>query len=166
MNPLIKVADMAGASGFLRIFLKHKVTGELVGVPGGDNLIVTLGRQRILQSLYATSSTVDPIYELRVGSGGTIDPAGQYPLDTSKSQTDLNARIAGIAVVLEVVEDLDNLAVTFIADVDTADANNLIISEAGLFTKSGTLFSVKNFPGIPKSAEFTVHFEWTIRTTG
>jgi hypothetical protein len=125
-----------------------------------ENLITLSAKQALLSFLYLPSLTSDPVNKLWVGSGGTIDPAGQFPKPVPANPTSLFIPVIGVNTSYTVDNTMPS--VTFIADVDQGTANGILITEAGLYKTSGLIFNMKTFPGIPKTSEFSVHFEWTI----
>lgn len=132
------------------------------------NLVVTTSRQRILSWLYTFPGlTATPIRFLKVGTAGTVDPQGLFPKLEDPSWTDLNAPVTtiGASGYLSTSLSIDAVtpAVTFLVDLDQSTANGLLINEAGLFYSDNSMFNIKTFPGIPKSSEFSLHFEWTVK---
>jgi hypothetical protein len=124
------------------------------------NIIVLTALQAFLSGLYLTGQTSDPITTLWVGTGGTIDPAGQYPKPVSQSLTGLFTPLTSVATSYTVNNSVPS--VTFLGTIDQSTANGSLITEAGLFKASGFMFNIKTFPGIPKTAEFAIQFSWTI----
>lgn len=131
-----------------------------------ENLLTLLTKQQILSYIYS-AVTSDPINGIKVGTGGCIDPAGLFPKQEDQNWTSLNSTITSIGTVglLSVGQAVDNTIpkVSFLADIDQSTANGFNINEAGLFKASGNMFNVKTFPSIPKTAEFSLHFEWVIK---
>jgi hypothetical protein len=132
----------------------------------GQNLITLSTKQQILSYFY-TATFTDPIVGIKIGTGGTIDPAGLFPKTEDQTWTNLNSVITtigtgGLIAVGQVV-DSTIPQVTFLADIDQSTANGSLINEAGLFKTSANMFNVKTFPGIPKTSEFSLHFEWVIK---
>jgi hypothetical protein len=125
-----------------------------------ENIIVLTAKQVLLSGLYLTGQTSDPVSTLWVGTGGTVDPGGQFPKPVSQNQASLFTPLISVSTSYTVDNTMPS--VTFIADLDQSTANGSLITEAGLFKKSGAIFNIKTFPGIPKTAEFSVHFEWEI----
>lgn len=126
------------------------------------NLIMLPAKQRMLSLIYQTSPvSVDPISTLKVGTGGSIDSLGLYPKSPTQDMTNLYTYLLGVPVTFLV----DNTVpmVTYIADLDQGTGNGNLITEAGLFTTQANMFNIKVFPGIPKTSEFNLHFEWTIK---
>lgn len=133
-----------------------------------DNLIVTVSRQRILSWLYTFPAiSAIPIRYLKVGTGGTVDPQGVFPKLESPVWTDLNIPVTSVGALGYILASLSidavTPSVTFLVDLDQATANGLLITEAGLFYSDQVMFNIKTFPGIPKSSEFSLHFEWTVK---
>jgi len=103
----------------------------------------------------------DPVISLEIGTGGTIDPAGQYPKSINQGAYALFSPLLEITTSFTHNDAVPS--VTFFADADTSTGNGSIITEAGLKTLAGNLFNMKTFPGVPKTSEFGLHFEWTIQ---
>jgi hypothetical protein len=125
------------------------------------NLITTPAKQALLSVLYLSGVVSDPITQFRVGTGGAIDPQGLYPKQEDPTQTGLITQVYSVATTY--ILGSTDVSVTYLADVDQSSANGSLITEAGLFKASGLIFNVKNFPAIPKTSEFSIHFEWTIK---
>lgn len=125
-----------------------------------ENVITNASKQALVPPLY-TSVTSDPVNTFKIGTGGTIDPQGQYPKTVDGTLTSLFTEINSYSIVSHLFPD--PYSVTFLVDVPTADGNGSLINEAGMFTESGTMFNIKTFPAIPKTSDFSIHFEWTIR---
>jgi hypothetical protein len=168
----MKLADKFSIRGDLGIYLdygngKEKFFEE-------QNLIVNAAKLILLKSVYLSSST-DYISSLRVGTGGTVDVLGVVPKMEEPTQTGLitvipgvsssvnGQDIPGVATLVTPSPNEADLSVTFLASIDNSKANGYVISEVGLFTTGGSMFNVKNHPGITKSSSFAVHYEWTIR---
>lgn len=146
------------AQGILSISLVYP--DRIVPVLNKENLVVRSGKLRMLRTLYQ-GGTGAPISTLRVGNGGTIDPNGQFPKSVTNDQSTLFSQVESIPVTYTVDENYPSI--TYIADVGPDLCNNLLISEAGLFFGDGSMFNIKTFPGIPKTLDFSIHFEWTVR---
>ena len=127
-----------------------------------NNLIMLASKQKMLRSIYLPGTYVsDPIKTLHIGIGGTLDPKGLYPKAPSQIMETLYSDVLSVDVTYS--EDIAVPSVTFIADLGQGLGNNRLITEAGLFTSSGLLFNIKTFIGIPKTSEFSLHFEWVVR---
>lgn len=146
------------AQGVLSISLVYP--DRTVPVLDKENLVVRGGKLRMLRTLYQ-GGVGAPISTLRVGNGGTIDPNGQFPKSVTNDQASLFNQVETIPVTYTVDENYPS--VTYIADIGPDLCNSLLISEAGLFFGDGEMFNIKTFPGIPKTLDFSIHFEWTIR---
>jgi hypothetical protein len=125
-----------------------------------DNLIVLGGRQLALAPLFLAGRISDPIATLRIGSGGTLDSEGKFPKTPTSDKTTLYNQT--LSVGTSYTYNSSRPSVTFLADVPESSSNGSLISEAGLFTASGLMFNLKTFGGIPKTSDFSIHFEWTI----
>lgn len=146
--------------GILNIY-KKSPSGDTRLIFSEPNLITTNAKIAVLQGLYALNLNPDPIIYLKVGTGGTIDPAGYYPKTEDPTQTDLIS--PALTVSASSTTTAGQAYVTFLADITTLQGNGLTITEAGLFKQSGSIFNVKNHPGIYKTAEFSLHYEWKIQ---
>ena len=154
------VKDSLKPEGYLRITLRFKDGREQEHF-SDHNLITNIGRMAILNALVGLPNSFDPLSQLRAGSGGCIDPAGKVPREEDPKATGLIAPFLAVSVTYT----LDNTAImaTILADIDQSTANSQSINEIGLFTQSGRMFNVKNFPSIPKTSEFSIHVEWRIK---
>ena len=146
--------------GFLSISKVYS-DGRVEKVFEQKNVITLPAKRQVLSAVYASSVAADPVSSLQVGIGGTVDPSGLYPKPTNQALTSLYTTYASIATSYTVDDGIP--AVSFLADLDQGTGNGQLINEAGLFRSSGTMFNIKTFPGIPKTSEFSIHFEWTIK---
>ena len=117
------------------------------------------GKSYVLSSLWATGP-LTPISQLHAGTGGTIDPQGLYPKPVLDTMTNLYNPIVTLPV--SYIQNTATPSTSFVANMDTGTGNNQLITEAGLFTSSGIMFNIKTFPGIPKTSEFSLNFNWTV----
>lgn len=126
-----------------------------------ENMIMLPSKQYVLSTCYESEGTFDPIVSLKVGTGGTVDPQGLYP----KAVTQNLISLFNTLLTVETSYTVNNAvpSVTFISDLDQGMGNGSLITEAGLFRQGGSMFNIKTFPGIPKTSEFSLHFEWTIK---
>lgn len=126
-----------------------------------ENLIIRVAKLHLLSALYNPAFVQDRITTFKLGTGGAIDPEGLFPKPENAEQTDLI--FPQISVATSYVEYPLDVKVTYLADLDQSEGNGLKITEAGLFKESGAIFNVKNFPAVPKTSEFGLHFEWSIK---
>lgn len=154
----VRIATSAGVQGTLSISLVYP--DRVVHVLKKDNLVVLGGKMRLLQALYL-GDAASPISTLRVGNGGTIDPEGQFPKRVNQSLTRLFNEVQSIPVTYSL--DVTHPSITYIADIDPELCNSVLLSEAGLFFGNGEMFNIKTFPGIPKTLDFSIHFEWVVK---
>lgn len=124
------------------------------------NVITLASKQALLSGLYLENVISDPINQLRVGTGGSIDPQGLFPKEVNQNMDSLFDPILTVSTTF--VTDNDVPSVTFLADLDQGMGNDMLINEAALYKTSGLMFNIKTFPAIPKTREFNVHFSWTI----
>lgn len=125
------------------------------------NLITKASKQFLLSGIYLPGIVSDQVTTLKVGTGGSVDPAGLYPKSEDPTQTGLITLLTSVPVVYTL--DVASIAVTFLADMDQSMANGSLLTECGLFKASGAIFNIKNHPGIQKTSDFSVHYSWVIR---
>lgn len=125
------------------------------------NLIIRLAKLHLLSAIYDPAFVQDRVTTFKLGTGGSIDPEGRFPKPENAEQLDLIS--PQISVSTSYVEYPLDVKVTYLADLDQSEGNGLMINEAGLFKESGKIFNVKNFPAVPKTSEFGLHFEWSIK---
>lgn len=154
----VKIGEGLDVTGTLKIDLVYP--DRVVSHFKEENLIVLRSKQIIIESLYLPNRVSDPIIALNVGVGGCIDPQAKFPKKVNKNLSSLYSQV--LSVPTNPQADLDIPQVTFLADVDQTQCNGMLVNEAGLFTVLGRMFNIKTFPGIPKTEEFSIHFEWTI----
>lgn len=158
-------SDYAGAEelaiGELSISLGRKGSDAREEIFKKKNLITNVSKTKILSGVYLPGIVSDPIVALRVGSGGGIDPQGLFPKPEDANQTDLVTPVLTIPTIY--VLSTTNISVKFLADIDQSQSNGTLFTEAGLITASGVLWNIKNHPGIPKTSDFSIHYEWSIR---
>jgi hypothetical protein len=150
--------DYITLSGTLKIDLVYK--DRVVPHLHEKNLIVMVARQTMLSMIYLDNRTSDPVKTLHIGTGGCIDPLSEFPKSVSKGLTALYNPLLSLPISYTVDNTIPQ--VTFIADVSEDQANGVLVNEAGLFTAGNNMFNIKTFPGVPKTSEFGIHFEWTI----
>lgn len=156
----VHLGSRTHVDGQLRVSLIYPDRQEVI--LDEKNLITIQGKRRLLETLYVGSSN-PTIATLRVGTGGTIDPEGKFPKAVTSDLTSLYNQTQSIPVTYTL--DQSYPSVTYIADVDPTLCNGQLISEAGLFFSDSMMFNIKTFPAIPKTVDFSVHFEWTIRVS-
>lgn len=157
---ITRSSETAEFTGTLLAYGKY-ADGRIVNFFEEKNLITTPSKQFLLSGLYLAGIVSDPITQFRVGTGGAIDPQGLYPKQEDPVQSGLIAQVYSTPTAY--VVGSSDVSITYLADVDQSSANGMLITEAGLFKASGLIFNVKNFPAIPKTSEFSIHFEWTIK---
>ncbi|HET8685409.1 MAG TPA: hypothetical protein VFM18_01945 [Methanosarcina sp.] len=158
-SKLVNIVTGLRAQGYLSISLVYP-DKTVPLFEGKKNLVVHGGKLQMLRTLYQ-GGVGSPIATLRVGNGGTIDPNGRFPKTPTDALSALYSEVQTIPVTYTVDEAYPS--VTYIADVGPDLCNDLLISEAGLFFQDGSMFNIKTFPGIPKTLDFSIHFEWVIK---
>lgn len=155
----LSLAATVPLQGILSIYKITPETSKLVF--SEENLITLASKQYLLSGLYTSNLLSDPINQLKVGTGGSIDPQGLFPRTEDPNWSNLTTPL--LAVSTTYTTNTAVPSVTFLADLDQGTGNGSLITEAGLFKVSGGMFNIKCFPGIPKTSEFALHFEWTIK---
>lgn len=144
---------------------KHYLDGQIeVVLPFSENMVMRKQKARLLLATYTADPTnsvlKDPITEFRLGSGNpsTNSTGGETglvtPIVSGYSPTSLYSN--------RNVGDLSSKSVTYGLTLTTAQLNGETINEAGLFARSGALFSLKRFPDIAKDGTFALVFQWKL----
>lgn len=161
MSKAVKISTSLPMVGIFSVY-KVYPSGEKELAFKNKNLITNGSKQYILSSLYLPGVVSDPIIGLKAGTGGALDPQGLYPKPEDPTATDLNNTVISIPTVYTLGVSGD-ISVTFLADIDQSQGNGMLFTEAGLLKASGPIFNIKNHPGIPKTSDFSLHYEWTVR---
>lgn len=157
------------SGGLVKIYKKYE-DGCIEVIAQGDadeegfskNLIVSRGKSLFLTNLYSVNGESDRISFAKVGTGGAVDPSGLFLKSPSLNLSDLYLPAVSIPVN-KIGEDFIENSITLVACVDNAQANGLVLNEAGFFSSSGIMFNIKTFPGVLKKSSFSLNFEWVIR---
>ncbi len=147
------------------IYDSMTVTGEMhLEVRGADgrvkatrhkkNLVVTAGRDAIIERLDSTPATAQPSH-MAVGTSATAVAAGQTTLVAEIDRNALTSSTASGGVL------------TMVGNWAAGDATNAGIQEAGVFNASsaGTMYSRATFTSINKGASDTLQITWTYTLT-
>lgn len=132
--------------------------GELKAVRDVDNLIVSVGRDGIMDQLLASPTILKPTH-MAVGTGATAAAAGDTALGAEIDRNALTSKTRGTNVI------------TMIGDWAAGDATNAAIAEAGVFSQAsgvdGThpMYSRATFTAIDKQAADTLQITWTYTGT-
>lgn len=128
--------------------------GELKEERRIDNLVVTTGRDAIIERLDSSPATAAPSH-MEVGTGTTAVAAGQTALVTALDRNALTSNIASGGVL------------TMVGNWAAGDATNAAIAEAGVFNaaSAGTMYSRATFTAINKGASDTLQITWTYTLT-
>jgi hypothetical protein len=132
--------------------------GELKAVRDVDNLIVTVGRDGIMDQLLASPTIIKPTH-MAVGTGAVAPAAGDTGLGAEIDRNALTSKTRSTNVL------------TMVGDWAAGDATNTAITEAGVFSQaSGTdathpMYSRATFTAIDKQAADTLQITWTYTGT-
>jgi hypothetical protein len=128
--------------------------GELITTRDVHNLVVTTGRDAIIERLDAAPTTAAPSH-MEVGTGAVAPVAGNTTLGTALDRNALTSNIAAGGVL------------TMIGNWAAGDATNPAITEAGVFNaaSAGTMYSRATFTAINKGASDTLQITWTYTLT-
>lgn len=127
--------------------------GEIKQRETVHNLIVTTGRDSIIDQLLASPGVAKPGW-MAIGTGTNAPAAGDTALQTELDRNALTSKTRSGNVV------------TMVADWAAGDGTGAI-TEAGIFsaTSSGTLYSRATFSVINKAAGDTLQITWTYTLT-
>jgi hypothetical protein len=132
-----------------------------------NNLVVATGKQIALLSLY-TQSLNDSLTYAKVGTGGSTNPPpggdGSLLKTPITTMIDLYTPLTQVGIT-KISQDMTVPSITLIANLDNSQGNGYFINEAGFFSGNGQMFNIKVFPGIQKTWNFSVNFQWTISVT-
>lgn len=128
--------------------------GELKATRDVHNLVVTTGRDAIIERLDSSPATAQPSH-MEVGTGTTAVAAGQTALVTALDRNALTSSTASGGVL------------TMVGNWAAGDATNAAIAEAGVFNaaSAGTMYSRATFTAINKGASDTLQITWTYTLT-
>lgn len=122
-----------------------------------DNLIVTTGRDAIIERLDSAPTTAVPSH-MAVGTGAVAPAAGNTTLGAEIATTGRQALASSTS---------SGGVLTMVANWAAGQATNAAITEAGVFNASsaGTLYSRATFTAINKGANDTLQMTWTYTLT-
>jgi hypothetical protein len=118
------------------------------------NLVVTTGRDAIIERLDSSPATTQPTH-MAIGTGATAPVAGNTALGTEIDRNALTSNTASGGVL------------TMVGNWAAGDGTNSAIAEAGVFNaaSSGTMYSRATFTAINKGANDTLQITWTYTLT-
>lgn len=128
--------------------------GEIKETREVDNLVVTAGRDAIIERLDSTPATGQPTH-MAIGTGSTAAAAGNTTLGTEIDRNALTSNTSSGGVL------------TMVGNWAAGDGTNSAIAEAGVLnaSSSGTLYSRATFTAINKGASDTLQITWTYTLT-
>ena len=139
-----------------------------VAVEGECNRIMQITKARFISALTSqdtgNSNLVDPVVELRFGSGGV---SGGNPIKlTGIEETLFNPIVSGYTpgdvYQNRNTADLSHRTVSYGFVLPAAQLGGEVINEMGLFTASGKLAAMKTFDDVPKDNTFDFVVTWRI----
>lgn len=157
MNMNQKLRAGVGLRGFLEIFMNGEKVDET------ENLVVTAGRNMVVDRFAKTTPTIGIITHCAVGIGG--DGADETPQAVVAGDTTLEdepTTATRVAVTLVASGSTITTSAEFGANNPTADVT---LTEAGLFTAdaAGTMYNRVVFPNKrPKSTSDVITLNWTL----
>lgn len=118
------------------------------------NLVVTAGRDAIIERLDSSPATTQPTH-MAIGTGSTAPVAGNTTLGTEIDRNALTSNTSSGGVL------------TLVGNWAAGDGTNAAIAEAGVFNASsaGTMYSRATFTAINKGASDTLQITWTYTLT-
>jgi hypothetical protein len=145
--------DSCEVRGHCHVELRGR-DGRLKEVRDVRNLVVTTGRDAIIERLDSAPTTAAPSH-MEVGTGAVAPVAGNTTLGTALDRNALTSNIAAGGVL------------TMIGNWAAGDATNAAITEAGVFNaaSSGVMYSRATFTAINKGASDTLQITWTYTLT-
>jgi hypothetical protein len=146
-----------GIKGVFVVRVLDALTGALIRRMEIRNMIVAGGYDTLVQSL-ANGVTTSKITKLAVGKGTTAP---------TLTQTTLVSPLVEITSFTTDVITGNPYAVKITATLDAATGNGTVdqpnnVSEVGLVTAGGALFSRQVHPAITKTAAIAIQYEWII----
>lgn len=119
-----------------------------------DNLVVTAGRDAIIERLDSSPATTQPTH-MAIGTGAVAPAAGNTTLGTEIDRNALTSNTASGGVL------------TMVGNWAAGDGTNGAITEAGVLNaaSTGTLYSRATFSAIAKGASDTLQITWTYTLT-
>lgn len=162
----MQLKEQFNPSGELSITAEY-LDGSKLLLLKKKNLVVDSAKLAILSTL---SSSIN---RLRVGTGGTVDPDGLFIKPVVGSLTSLYTQVEtspGVPFEKVLTPSLNSaqFTLTLLADLDFGDLNGTLLTEAALYqgafgSGTPTMFSIKVHPGIRKTSNFALHYEWVIK---
>jgi hypothetical protein len=119
-----------------------------------ENLVVTTGRDAIIERLDSSPATTQPTH-MAIGTGATAPAAGNTTLGAEIDRNALTSNTASGGVL------------TMVGNWAAGDGTNSAITEAGVLNaaSTGTLYSRATFTAINKQAADTLQITWTYTLT-
>lgn len=126
------------------------------------NLVLDLGRE-IIADIMAGRIPADPIINLVIGTGGYIGEPDINTNPPSPQGTDTHLNNEIFEKAIDSIEKPNRAANTYIGFIDADELNGQLLTEWGLKTLSGFLFSRATTKPVPKEQGFIYVVRWTIQ---
>jgi len=149
---LARFIEEVGLKGKVHVWVFEARTMRLLQVSESPNLIVTAGKQALLERVFDVSSA-DPFTYIAVGSGSSTPDSGDTTLESE--------------IARKAAENKSRSGNTVYVNVwfGSTEGNGYTWAEAGLFNagSGGTMFSRALFnPTVEKTSDKVVLVEWQI----
>jgi len=150
------IRDAAEVRGICRVEV-FGPDGELKDFREVENLIVSAGRDAIIERLDSSPTTAQPSH-MAVGTGAVAPAAGNTTLGAEIATTGRQALASSTS---------SGGVLTMVANWAAGQATNAAITEAGVLNaaSAGTLYSRATFTAIAKAAADTLQITWTYTLT-
>lgn len=161
----MKIEDSFVGKGDVKITLRDKTTGKIVGGNEDHNLIVKTGRSTLIR-LIAGEVTAH-ITKMAIGKGGTADLVENAfnPIPPVDGDTDLKSKVFTANINSTTVNTTEtNPKVTFVTLFDCSDVDSLVNECALVFNDGTVMFSRYTFDtvSLKASSNLSLEISWTI----
>ena len=148
-----QLQDRLAMVGHCSVVLRDE-HGEIKARREVGNLVVTTGRDAIIERLDSAPATSQPTH-MALGTGAVAPAAGNTTLGTEIDRNALTSNVASGGVL------------TMVGNWAAGDSTNSAITEAGVLNaaSTGTLYSRATFTAINKGASDTLQITWTYTLT-
>lgn len=162
-----KLSSNLAMEGVLTVFLQAADGTRIfiVGPKPRPNRIMSAAKAHLLSSLYDGAYVQRRILTFAVGSGGTVTPGGDDPKTVTDDRTNLFTPHTDpyTNTLTAPTVSVDGKAITYSFSVPSGELNGETLNEVCLKKSDGSMFNMKTFPSVIKTAGFSLNFSWTIR---
>lgn len=147
------IYDNMTVTGHMHLELRD-ATGAIKETRDESNLVVTTGRDAIIERLDSSPATTQPTH-MAIGTGAVAPAAGNTTLGAEIDRNALTSNTSSGGVL------------TMVGNWAAGDGTNAAITEAGVLNaaSTGTLYSRATFTAINKGASDTLQITWTYTLT-